>query len=204
MKKLALATLAAIGLTGTAPAAVITLNGITANGPSDFKFSYQATLGPDEGLRRGDRIVIFDFAGYVAGSIYSNSANLLASVENVSSSALVTPGQTDDPTLANLVFTYNGPNFRTGSGPLAPFSFTDIGASSIYGQTIVDAFFTLTTKNNPASERGRKIYTLGNTSVPVANIGVPEPATWAMMIGGFGLAGASMRRRNRRMPQVSA
>jgi opacity protein-like surface antigen len=26
---------------------------------------------------------------------------------------------------------------------------------------------------------------------------VPEPATWAMMIGGFGLAGASMRRRTR-------
>jgi hypothetical protein len=25
---------------------------------------------------------------------------------------------------------------------------------------------------------------------------VPEPATWAMMIGGFGLAGAAMRRRN--------
>ena len=24
---------------------------------------------------------------------------------------------------------------------------------------------------------------------------VPEPATWAMMIGGFGIAGASMRRR---------
>jgi hypothetical protein len=25
--------------------------------------------------------------------------------------------------------------------------------------------------------------------------GVPEPATWAMMIGGFGLAGAMLRRR---------
>ena len=24
---------------------------------------------------------------------------------------------------------------------------------------------------------------------------VPEPATWAMMIGGFGLAGAALRRR---------
>ena len=25
--------------------------------------------------------------------------------------------------------------------------------------------------------------------------GVPEPASWALMIGGFGLVGASMRRR---------
>ena len=29
------------------------------------------------------------------------------------------------------------------------------------------------------------------------NGGVPEPATWAMMIAGFGLAGAAMRRRER-------
>ncbi len=28
--------------------------------------------------------------------------------------------------------------------------------------------------------------------------GVPEPATWALMIGGFGLAGASLRRQRRR------
>lgn len=28
---------------------------------------------------------------------------------------------------------------------------------------------------------------------------VPEPATWAMMLGGFGLAGASMRRRKAQM-----
>jgi hypothetical protein len=25
--------------------------------------------------------------------------------------------------------------------------------------------------------------------------GVPEPASWALMIGGFGLAGAALRRR---------
>jgi len=28
-----------------------------------------------------------------------------------------------------------------------------------------------------------------------ANAGVPEPASWALMIGGFGLAGAALRRR---------
>ena len=33
----------------------------------------------------------------------------------------------------------------------------------------------------------------------VAPGGVPEPATWAMMIGGFGLVGGVMRRRNRQV-----
>jgi hypothetical protein len=36
---------------------------------------------------------------------------------------------------------------------------------------------------------------VGNQVDPPVNNGVPEPATWAMMIGGFALVGASMRRR---------
>jgi hypothetical protein len=34
--------------------------------------------------------------------------------------------------------------------------------------------------------------------------GVPEPATWAMMIAGFGLVGASLRRRNTGLARLSA
>ena len=41
-----------------------------------------------------------------------------------------------------------------------------------------------------------------NITFGSANPGVPEPATWAMMIMGFGLVGASMRRRG--VARVSA
>ena len=34
--------------------------------------------------------------------------------------------------------------------------------------------------------------------------GVPEPATWGLMLGGFGMAGAAMRRRRRTMATVTA
>lgn len=200
MMKLALAAVAALGLAGTAQAAIVSLQGIAPSGPSSFTFNYQATLNPDEGLRTGDRIVIFDFAGYVSGSIFANSATLTTSVENVSANAIATPGFGDDAALPNLVFTYTGPNFRS-TGPLAPFNFS-IGASSVFGQAIVDAFFTLTTKNNPSRERGTKIFTLGTTMVPGDAV-VPEPASWALMIGGLGLAGAAMRRRVR-APRVLA
>jgi hypothetical protein len=196
MKKLLFAAVAAVVLAGPAGAAVITLSGIAANGPNDFTFTYQGTLGPDEGVRNGDRLIIYDFRGYIDGSVFSPSANLVASTEFSSPSGLVAPGFDDDPNIVNLVFTYTGPDFRNAGGPFAPFDFDGLGARSRFGGTAADAFFTLTTKNNPDGLPGGSntaVYTLGSVTVPA----VPEPATWAMMLGGFGLLGATMRRRAR-------
>ena len=193
MKKLLMSAIAAAALAAPASAGVLTLQSVTGNGPNDFTFSYQATLGPDEGLRAGDRFIIYDFAGYIAGSIFSNSPNFTLSVENSSASGLVAPGFNDDAAITNLVFTYMGPDTRNSSGPFEPLDLPSIGARSAFSSTILDAFFTLTTKNNPQSEANRPVYTLGSISVPYNAI--PEPSSWAMMIGGFGVLGAVARRR---------
>lgn len=201
MKKWVLAAAAAVGLAGGANAAVITLESVTGS-DGNFTFTYQGTLGPDEGVRSGDRLIIRDFRGYIDGSIFGGGANITRSVELVSSDP-VTPGFNDDPNEVNLVFTYTGPDFRDEGGPFAPFNFNGLGARSVFGNTIADAFFTLTTKNNPDGQpggTGTPVFTLGQVSVPNA---VPEPASWAMMIGGFVMAGAAMRRRAT-MAQVTA
>jgi hypothetical protein len=62
----------------------------------------------------------------------------------------------------------------------------------------VDAFFGLSTKNNPDGVPGGSntpVFSLGQVTVPAA--AVPEPASWALMLGGFGLLGATVRRRSR-------
>lgn len=195
MKRVLLAAVAALSMVGTADAAVITLQGVAANGPGDFTFTYQGTLGPDEGLRRGDRLIIYDFAGYVAGSIFSPSPDVVATVEAVSPGGLVTPGFDDSPDLVNLVFTYTGPTIRASGGPFPALDFDGLGARSTLGGLVFDAFYTLTTKNNPNNVpggAGTPIYTLGSVSVPAA---IPEPATWGLLLGGFGLTGFAMRRR---------
>ena len=45
----------------------------------------------------------------------------------------------------------------------------------------------------------REGYTAFFTATGDFQLGVPEPATWALMIGGFGLAGAALRRRRTAM-----
>lgn len=191
---LAAAALAAM-IAGPASAAVAILDSVTPVAGGYF-FDYRITLGPDEGLRAGDKLVIFDFAGYVDGSIVG-TANTTASVE-FTSLPFVTPGETDDPGLLNLVWTYTGPDFQTSGGPFEPITQGGFGAVSIFGATVIDAFTTVTTKNNPPATAGTPLVEGGFTQVPA----IPEPASWAMLIAGFGLVGTAMRRGRQRLTTV--
>jgi hypothetical protein len=178
----------------TANAAVIILEGVTEEA-GVFRFSYQGTLGPDEGVQNGDRLIIFDFAGFVPGS-FITPATVVGSTELTSATPFIIPGQTDDPTIENLVFTYTGPGFQTSGGPFAPFNFDGLSALSTLGGTRLDAFTTFTLKNNPPAETGLPVVTLGTTEVPAElTAAVPEPSTWAMLLFGFGGIGFALRRR---------
>lgn len=96
----------------------------------------------------------------------------------------------------------------TSQSSLTAFSFTLTGAN--FGSTVngtgapvTDAQLLAVLSNldrlaiNADWKTGGDFVTLDN--VVLASLrqgGVPEPASWAMMLAGFGLAGAAMRRRN--------
>ncbi len=188
---------ASLATGAAANAAVIpSLSTVKNNGP-DFTFSYQGTLSGDAGLTAGNRLVIFDFAGYVPDSVFSPYASLTATTENVSTGLATIPGQIDDPNLVNLVFTYNGAPFQTATGPFAPIDFNGLSARSIFGGLAADTFAAITTRNNPdgvPGGTGTNIFDQGFITVPA---GVPEPGSWALMIFGFGMVGAGLRMRRR-------
>jgi hypothetical protein len=98
----------------------------------------------------------------------------------------------DNPATANIIEAFFSRQiFRQATG----FPPIDAGnvAISPSGQLRVSFANTVTGADGFAS------VTLG-----AATPGVPEPATWAMMIGGFGLAGTASRHRTRRAVAVHA
>lgn len=172
-------------------------------GSSVFAYNYEATLASDAGLRPGDFFTIYDFANFFG--VTNTPANFTFSTANVG----VTPGNVipnDDPALVNVTFTYTGPNFNYdengANNSEVDFSpFTILSRSGIAG---LDSFTSLTVKNNGPA-RGTSIGTVGEVAVPLLSGGggsfVPEPASWAMLVAGFGIVGGSMRRRR---PTVAA
>ena len=66
---------------------------------------------------------------------------------------------------------------------------------------------TITFFGNTNQSFGDEAYGVDNLTVTGTNVtppagAVPEPATWAMMLSGFGFVGAGMRRRTARMVQA--
>ena len=193
MKRLVLAAIAPLAIASAAHGAIIpTLESVTPVGPN-YEFDYQGTLVGDQGLVPGSRLVIFDFAGYVVGSVSAADPNFVATVENTSSGLILPPGFVDNPAVPNLVFTWKGLPFHASGGPYADFNFM-FKALSKYKTLALGVFSAIAVKNNDLGPGGpgTKTFNTGYVTVPAP---VPEPQVWAMMLAGFGLVGASLRRR---------
>ena len=197
MRKLALLAATALLSLPTAANAAITpvLDTVTLVG-TDYEFSYSGTLSGDTGLVQNDTLIIYDFAGYVPGSISAGiyAADLGASTELTSAFAPI--GFLDDPLLVNLVFRWIGAPFNASGGPFPDVDFAGLTARSIYSGTTLDGYVALTTINNGAAT-GQKDFNAGAVAVAAPGAVIPEPATWGLMIMGFGLAGATLRGRRR-------
>ena len=189
MKKLTLlaASVAALVAASPASAAVVFLDSVVQEA-GNFRYNYRVEFAQDEGVQDGSNFAIFDFRGYVANSISATNAAVTANTELVSLGLVTVPTFTDDASITNLRFTYNGPRVD-----LSNQAFTGFSALSTFGSVALDGFSGVSVKTAGLTA-GQPVFTQGPVGVPS---GVPEPAAWAMMIGGFGLVGSSLRYRRR-------
>ncbi|HEX4711739.1 PEPxxWA-CTERM sorting domain-containing protein [Phenylobacterium sp.] len=206
LKKLLLLAGAALCVSTAAHASIIpVLDSVTFDG-TDYVYSYHATLSGDQGLVTGSQVVIYDFAGYVPGSIFAPSPFIVTSTPlsanfNTAAGGVQTNAvYTDDPTIPDLVFTYNGPDFRVTS-PGLDITIPGLTAESTFGNITVDGFSSRAIKNSGLGTVGTVAFNNGAVSVPSG--AVPEPASWSMLIMGFGGIGALLRLRRRQEPSLA-
>jgi len=176
---------------------------LEGNAPVDvggglYRYDYTVSIpqNASEWIVDGDFVRINDFLGY-----QSSQAAILPAGWSVSSSntnALFPPSvilqHGDDPGVANVTFTYHGPNLTAG-GTLGTFSiFSNYGQiDTNFKKDFVGISYNASTNSN--------IDTRGDAYVPVPGPlspnPVPEPA--ALISGGLGLAflGLGYARRTR-------
>jgi uncharacterized repeat protein (TIGR03803 family) len=150
-----------------------TLYSLTSTGTFTTIFEFEGTNG-----RLPLQGLIVDASGTVFGTTLLGGTNDLGTVFSLTKSGVFT-------TLVN----FDGSN----------------GTEPARGNLIVDALGTLygTTTQGGTSNFGT-VFSITDSGFDVGGTGaVPEPASWAMLIAGFGLTGAVMRRR-RRMTAVVA
>lgn len=174
------------GLTEARAGYTVQLESITPEG-GNFRYSYSASITDQDEIANGDFFAIFDFNGYVSGSIMADEPDFVGTVQNTGpiNPPDVVLSDPDNPNVENLVFTYTGGAPIPGAIVLFGFS-----ALSIYDQTTQDQFDGRNTK----IVDGTPVDSVGFVDVPMVTA-VPEPASFVLagLAGGAGLL--FMRRR---------
>lgn len=140
-----------------------------------FTWNYQVNVTLDQMVNPGDFFTIYDFGAFTTGS------NLQPADWTFSSSLLgTTPAQvlpTDNPSLLNLTWTYNGTASITGAALLGSFS-----VINDTNQLRTSDFAAEATRSN-GDNAGSKVDNVGRISVPV-----PEVSTLLPIISVCGAA----------------
>jgi PEP-CTERM motif-containing protein len=191
---LALGLLASFGAATASLAAIVDVNAQTATGlnPATFTFT--------PGTYQIEYVGTADGGAYDAYKLCSTCAwqlNLLYF-------------EPDEPVQPDLVRigSPTGVGFATAADALAgfqgpslllttiPYPYSGAGASSLLvaNPWIVEIEDTVTV-GLFIGDQGDRTDNVGGASLRISAVGVPEPSTWALMILGFGAAGAVLRRR---------
>jgi hypothetical protein len=129
-----------------------------------------------------DPNVLYNYADGNISILFTSAVNSIGGY--ITGNEIVTLSAYDGATLLGTIAT-SGPNYVGSGGTPNEFLqllFPTITSAVFSGATGIENTYTLDD------------LTVGGT---ITVNGIPEPATWAMMLIGFGAVGASMRRRRR-------
>lgn len=166
----------------------------TLNGKGAYTWSYTANTALDQTVTKGDYFSIVDFQGFTGA--HTEPAGWTFSSSPIGPSPQFISVK-DDPTIANLTWTYTGTGGLTGPVNLGQFT-----ADSTIGTKGPGTFVGIGTRTDGLLAN-TKIANFGTESIPVATSSpvpagseIPEPTALAVLGVGLPVAlGLWMRRR---------
>ena len=189
---LAFAAAAALAIAGPAQAVIFTLGNNPQPGEQSILFAAQSsvtTLIGTGNVTPTDTLTL-------TGGTFSVSTNVITAASGDITAVTITPSS---PLTALIFNPQNGPGAN-----LSVDVTTNLGIDNfLYSLGSGNNFLTITTGagefiQSVALTSGvgfEDLATIRASFVPATDNGVPEPATWAMMLLGFGAIGVAMRRR---------
>ena len=189
---LAFAAAAALAIAGPAQAVIFTLGNNPQPGEQSILFADQSsvtTLIGTGNVTPTDTLTL-------TGGTFSVSTNVITAASGDITAVTITPSS---PLTALIFNPQNGPGAN-----LSVDVTTNLGIDNfLYSLGSGNNFLTITTGagefiQSVALTSGvgfEDLATIRASFVPATDNGVPEPATWAMMLLGFGAIGVAMRRR---------
>lgn len=165
-----------------------TLTTISPNG-ADFTWNYSSNVTVDQQVNPGDFFTIYDFGNFVNGSNGQPLNWTFSSALVGTNPSNVIP--TDNPTLANLTWTYNGNTPITGSAALGAFS---VVANT--NQLTQMGHFASKATRSTGPDVGTEIDNVGTVSVPVPEMSALLPILSVCAAGLLSMVPTWLRRRS--------
>jgi hypothetical protein len=189
--------IAVLGILGIATAVRADINpnfDSTTSTPTTTNWNYTINVTAGQEVDSGDFFTIYDFGNFISGSNFQPTDWTFSS----SLSGNTPPGvntSIDNPGVANLTWTYNGPTIPTETFNLGLFGVSINGAENTQSQ---NSFFAGWGTRVAGDQGGTNIANAGSIIVPLQS--VPEPPTVALIIaaGGLSVVGRAFFARFRR------